>query len=99
MDDGVELRVPAHGVPGGRGDIRRDFQVERQHLRPLMWSLCSCEMTSASKLSVRSPTAASRAYVSLRLRPASMSRRVFSVATSVELPRLPLPSTQTRTLK
>ena len=34
----------------------------------------------------------------LRLKPASMSRRVFSVAKRVQLPLLPLPRTQTRTL-
>src|SRR5712692_9659498 len=52
----------------------------------------------ALKRSARSPAAASRAQVSFLLKPASISRQVRSVATRAELPRLPLPSTQTRKL-
>src|ERR1041384_8156571 len=65
---------------------------------PLMWSTCSRETSRASKRSARSPAAARRRRVSFLLKPASTSRRVRSVATSVELPLLPLPNTQIRTL-
>src|SRR5258708_35276186 len=52
----------------------------------------------ASILLEDSPIAARRLRVSRRLKPASTSRRVVSVATKVQLPPLPLPRTETRRL-
>src|SRR6266566_2830129 len=56
-------------------------------------------MRIALQPSSDSPAALKRAATAFRPKPASTSRRVFSVRTKVELPRLPLPSTQIRTLK
>jgi hypothetical protein len=54
--------------------------------RPLTWSSCSWVMRMAVRFLGSSPMAWSRAKVSLRLRPASMSRRVWLPPMKVELP-------------
>src|SRR3989442_12504907 len=64
-----------------------------------MWYSGAGETERALQHPTHAPAELKRAATAFRPKPASTSRRVFSVRTQVELPRLPLPSTQIRTLK
>src|ERR1022692_2644499 len=66
--------------------------------RPETWSVCSCVTRTACSGSTSSPTDSRRRTSALKLRPASTRMRVRSVASSAQLPELPLASTQNLTI-
>ena len=88
------VALAAQGFGGERVAVNRQPSRLRQSTsRPLAWSQCSCVSRMPSSSSGVTPACASRVTICRALRPASTSRRHWSVVTSAQLPALPLPRT------
>src|SRR5579862_8606528 len=100
MRGGASFQAFSQSMSGAVSRVRYTRTPSRRAMRtrPLIWSQCSWVMRMASISSARSPIEARRRARSRRLKPASIRRRVVSVAKNAALPELPLERTQNLTI-